>query len=231
MLNVEHLVSGYGESIVLRSVNLEVPAGKVVCLMGRNGTGKTTFVKTLMGIIRAQEGRIRFEGKDLTRSAPGARARQGIGYVPQGREIFAQLSVRDNLLLGLEAARDGRRDVPEEAVARFPALKEMMNRRGGDLSGGQQQQLAFARALAASPKLLVLDEPTEGIQPSIVSDIQDVIRELKAAGTMAILLVEQSFEFAKSVADYFCIMEKGVIVASGTVDELDEEAAGRHLAV
>jgi len=231
MLSVEKIVSGYGESVVLRGVSLEVPAGKVVCLMGRNGTGKTTFVKTLMGVIRAREGRIRFEGKDLTRSAPGVRAREGIGYVPQGREIFAQLSVRENLLLGLEAARDGRRSVPEEALARFPALKGMMNRRGGDLSGGQQQQLAFARALASSPKLLVLDEPTEGIQPSIVSDIRDVIRELKASGAMAILLVEQSFEFVKSVADYFCIMEKGAIVASGPVDELDEEAAGRHLAV
>lgn len=231
MLTVEKLASGYGESQILRDVNLKVEPGKVTCLMGRNGVGKSTLIKTIMGILKAKEGRIRYMDRDLTRSAPGVRARAGIGYVPQGREIFPQLTVFENLLLGLEASSGKVRRIRQEVLDRFPILKTMARRKGGDLSGGQQQQLAFARALVSDPSLLLLDEPTEGIQPSIVDDIQEVIHELKQSGKMAILLVEQSVEFVRAVADSFYIMEKGTIVASGNVEELDEHAVRTHLSV
>ncbi|MBN2981235.1 MULTISPECIES: urea ABC transporter ATP-binding subunit UrtE [Cohnella] len=235
MLSVQRLESGYGESVILREVSLAVEPGQVVCLMGRNGVGKTTLIKSIMGVIKSRKGSISFHGDDLTRKTPGERARKGIGYVPQGREIFPQLSIYENLRIGLEASRDKARrrakEIPEEALSKFPVLKTMYNRRGGDLSGGQQQQLAFARALASEPELLLLDEPTEGIQPSIVEDIRDVIRDIRNDGKTAILLVEQSLEFVRSVGDRFYIMEKGSIVWEGGRDQLDDPAVMRYLTV
>lgn len=230
MLSVQRLESGYGDSVVLRQVSLRIEPGQVVCLMGRNGVGKTTLMKTIAGLLKARAGTIEYAGRDITGLPPYARTRLGIGYVPQGREIFGQLTVRENLLLGLEA-KPGLREVPEEAVALFPVLESMYERRAGDLSGGQQQQLAFARALASRPQLLLLDEPTEGIQPSIVQDIRAAIRQVKRQGKTAILLVEQSLEFVRSVGDAFCLMEKGTVVAEGTIGELDDELVRRHLAV
>jgi urea transport system ATP-binding protein len=231
MLSVQQLESGYGESVVLRDISIEVKPGQVVCLMGRNGVGKTTLCKSIMGILKAREGEIKYNEETITKLAPYQRAKKGIGYVPQGRDIFGQLSVRENLILGLEAARDGRKEVPAEAIEKFPILPTFYERRGGDLSGGQQQQLAFARALASSPDLLILDEPTEGIQPSIVQDIQDVIRGIKNQGNTAILLVEQSIDFVKSVADYYYVIDKGTVVAQGSIETLDEDAVKMHLVV
>ena len=231
MLRVDRLETGYGDSVILRDVTLEVQPGQVVCLMGRNGVGKTTLMKSIMGLLKARSGSIAYNDKAITRLPPYERAKLGIGYVPQGREIFAQLSVHENLLLGIEASRQSRITVPKEAIEKFPVLPTMYNRKGGDLSGGQQQQLAFARALASRPDLLLLDEPTEGIQPSIVQDIQEVIRAIKHQGKTAILLVEQSIEFVKSVADYYYILEKGTIVAQGEIGELDEIAVRRHLVI
>lgn len=235
MLSVEGLEAGYGESMILHDVSLKVEPGQVVCLMGRNGVGKTTLVKSIMGVIRAKRGVVKFKGKDMTRSAPGERARAGIGYVPQGREIFSQLSVYENLRIGLEACRDKirrkSREIPREAVEKFPVLPSMYGRRGGDLSGGQQQQLAFARALVSEPELLLLDEPTEGIQPSIVQKIQEVIRSIRDEGRTSILLVEQSLDFVRSVGDVFYIMEKGTIVWSGNKEELDNPNVMRYLTI
>ena len=191
MLSVQQLEAGYGESVILRDISIRVAKGQVVCIMGRNGVGKTTLVKSIMGILKARKGVISYSDEDMTKKPPYKRAKAGIGYVPQGREIFAQLTVKENLLLGLEACRVVPREIPPEALEKFPVLPTMYARRGGDLSGGQQQQLAFARALASKPDLLLLDEPTEGIQPSIVQDIQDVIRSIKEQGNTAILLVEQ----------------------------------------
>ncbi|MDI4649406.1 urea ABC transporter ATP-binding subunit UrtE [Cohnella hashimotonis] len=235
MLSVEALEAGYGESIILRDVSLKVEPGQVVCLMGRNGVGKSTLAKSIMGVLRARRGSISFKGRNITRAASGERARSGIGYVPQGREIFGQLSVLDNLRIGLEASRDPKRrrsgEIPEGATAGFPVLSSMYGRRGGDLSGGQQQQLAFARALVSEPELLVLDEPAEGIQPSIVQAIQDVIRGIADEGRTSILLIEQSLDFVRSVGDAFYIMEKGTIVWSGGKEELDDPAVMRYLTI
>ncbi|CAM4517538.1 urea transport system ATP-binding protein [Paenibacillus endophyticus] len=231
MLAVQQLEAGYGESVILRDVSLKVKRGQVVCLLGRNGVGKTTLMKSIMGLLKAREGSVTYNGKDLTKKAPGLRAKSGIGYVPQGREIFAQLSVYENLLLGLEASRVKVSTVPEEAIAKFPVLPTMYERRGGDLSGGQQQQLAFARALAARPEVLLLDEPCEGIQPSIVDDIRDVIRSIKADGQTAVLLVEQSLDFVKSVGDYFYVLEKGAVVWEGSLESLDDEVIRKYLTV
>lgn len=231
MLSVRGLEAGYGDSVILRDVSIEVRPGQVVCLLGRNGVGKTTLMKTVMGLIKARKGTIALNGQEINGKPPYIRARAGIGYVPQGREIFGQLTVYENLLLGIEASRMSRITVPESAVRQFPVLREMYRRRGGDLSGGQQQQLAFARALASRPDLLLLDEPTEGIQPSIVQDIREVIRSLKRQGLLAILLVEQSLAFVKSVADYYYVMDKGAIVAEGDIGTFDESAVHRHLAV
>jgi len=235
MLSVEALEAGYGESMILRNVSLMVEPGQVVCLMGRNGVGKSTLVKSIMGAIRTKRGHVRFKGNDITRSASGERARAGIGYVPQGREIFGQLSVYENLRIGLEACRDKKRrksgEIPHEAIAKFPVLPSMYGRSGGDLSGGQQQQLAFARALVSKPELLLLDEPAEGIQPSIVQDIQDVIRSIRNAGRTSILLVEQSLDFVRSVGDVFYIMEKGTIAWSGGKEELDSPSVMRYLTI
>lgn len=231
MLRIEGLSAGYGESRVLREVSLDVPRGRIVCLMGRNGVGKTTLLKSVMGLLPAWSGRVRLDGEDVTAWSPDARARRGLGYVPQGREIFASLTVEENLLVGLEAMANRRAAIPEEVFELFPALRSMRRRRGGDLSGGQQQQLAFARALVGRPKVLLLDEPTEGIQPSIIIQIEEVIERLKARGDLSILLVEQYVEFAARLADDFAIMERGAIVAKGATRDLNEDVIRRHLVV
>jgi urea transport system ATP-binding protein len=231
MLKVEKLNVYYGESHILRNVDLEVTAGKVVCLMGRNGVGKTTFLKTLTGLLPARSGRIFFRERDITKDPSYRRARSGIGYAPQGREIFAHLTVQENLLVGLDAARNGSKGIPEEVFDLFPVLKQMLKRRGGDLSGGQQQQLAIGRALVSKPDLLLLDEPTEGIQPSIILEIESAIRRLREKSSVGILLVEQYLDFAQRLADEFCIMAKGEVVTRGPIKELTPEVVRRHLTV
>src|SRR5689334_13518225 len=230
MLRVSNLSVAYGETQILRDVSLEVRAGQVVCLMGRNGVGKTTLLKSVMGLLRPRAGHVAFEGRDLTRASPDVRARAGIGYVPQGREIFPQLTVLENLQVGLLANPNKLRAVPERVFEFFPMLKEFLGRKGGVLSGGQQQQLAIARALVADPKLLILDEPTEGIQPSIIALIGRVLQALKETGRVAVLLVEQYFEFALKLADRCYVMEKGAIVMHGRSGELDTEAIKPYLA-
>lgn len=230
MLEVQKLNQYYGESHTLWDMDLEVPEGSCTCLMGRNGVGKTTLLKSVMGLLKVKSGAIRFGKDDLAPTPPETRARRGIGYVPQGREIFSQLSVYDNLRTGLGARKDGATEVPERVFQLFPVLKSMMRRRGGDLSGGQQQQLAMGRALAIDPKLLILDEPTEGIQPNIVSQIADVLMELRSAG-LTILLVEQKLPFVRKVADRFCIMDRGRAVKSGPLEGLDDEVVSKYLTV
>ena len=220
---VEGLNQYYGGSHILRDVAFEVPPG-VTVLLGRNGVGKTTLLRTLMGLVPSRSGSITFEGKDLTRAKPYERARAGLGYVPQGREIFPRLTVEENLLMG--ASR-----VPERIYDMFPVLKSMLKRRGGNLSGGQQQQLAIGRALAMHPRLLILDEPTEGIQPSIIKDIERAIRALAASGDMAILLVEQYYDFARSLADQYLVMERGEIVAHGAGADMDRDGVRARLTV
>ncbi len=229
MLTVEKLNVSYGDSQVLRNVHLTIPAGKVVCLMGRNGVGKTTLMKSIIGLLTPKVGRVMFNGEEITQAAPYQRARKGIGYVPQGREILPSLTVEENLLIGLEAS--GRKTVPSEIFDLFPVLKTMLGRRGGDLSGGQQQQLAIGRALVSGPRLLLLDEPTEGIQPSIIKEIVAVIQRMRAEGKMAILLVEQYLSLVREVADLFYVMEKGAIAAEGSVDKLTDEVVRRYLTV
>src|SRR5712691_6836625 len=224
MLVVKELNQYYGGSHILRNVSFEVPAGKVTALLGRNGVGKTTLLKTLMGLLPARSGEILFEDKSLTRAKPYERARAGLGYVPQGREIFPRLSVEENLLMGAAA-------IPARIFDMFPVLKTMRGRRGGDLSGGQQQQLAIGRALAMQPRLLILDEPTEGIQPSIIKDIERAIRALAAGGDMAILLVEQYYDFARSLADQYLVMERGEIVKRGAGADMERDGVKRLLAV
>ena len=214
----------YGGSHILRNLSFEVPAGRVTALLGRNGVGKTTLLKTLMGLVPAKSGSVAFEQKVLTHAKPYERARAGIGYVPQGREIFPRLSVEENLLMGAKR-------VPDAVFAMFPVLKQMLGRRGGDLSGGQQQQLAIGRALAMRPRLLILDEPTEGIQPSIIKEIERAIRALAASGEMAILLVEQYYDFARSLADQYLVMERGEIVARGSGSDMERDDVKRLLAL
>src|SRR3990170_2379008 len=221
---VEHLNQYYGGSHILRDVSFALPPGKVTALLGRNGVGKTTLLKTLMGLVPPRTGKITFEKKDLTRAKPYERARAGLGYVPQGREIFPRLTVEENLHMG--AAK-----IPEPVFEMFPVLKQMLGRRGGDLSGGQQQQLAIGRALAMQPRLLILDEPTDGIQPSIIKDIERAIRVLAATGEMAILLVEQYYDFARSLADHYLVMERGEIVARGAGADMERDGVKRRLAV
>ena len=230
MLTIEHLSVAYGETLILRDVNLEVRPGEVTCLMGRNGVGKTTLLKCLMGLLRPRHGRILFQGRDITNSSPDQRARSGIGYVPQGREIFPQLTVLENLQVGLLANPRRIRQVPEIVFEYFPALKDLLARKGGFLSGGQQQQLAIARVLVAEPKLVILDEPTEGIQPNVITLIGQVLKTLKQAGQFAVLLVEQYLEFALTLADSYYVMEKGAIVLQGRASELDKEAVKPYLA-
>ena len=229
MLSVANLNQYYGGSHILRDLSFEVPAGKVTALLGRNGVGKTTLLKTLMGLLPAANGTVRFGERDLTRAKPDERARAGIGYVPQGREIFPRLSVGENLEIGL-ATKPGAA-VPKRIFEMFPVLAQMLHRRGGDLSGGQQQQLAIGRALAMGPTLLILDEPTEGIQPSIIKDIERVIRSLAQSGEMAILLVEQYYDFARSLADQYIVMERGEILARGRGADMDRDRVKELLAV
>jgi len=230
MLEIEQLSVSYGETQILRQVDMQVPPGEVVCLMGRNGVGKTTLLKSIMGLLQPKSGRVLFEGKDITRARPEARAWAGIGYVPQGREIFPQLTVLENLQVGMISNREKPDKVPLQVFEYFPALQEMLDRKGGVLSGGQQQQLAIARALVAAPKLLILDEPTEGIQPSIIQLIGKVLESLKATGQVAILLVEQYLEFALTLADRYYVMEKGAIALHGEAAKLDPEAIKPYLA-
>ncbi len=234
MLQIQNLSVSYGETLILRDVDLTVGPGEVVCLMGRNGVGKTTLLKSLMGLLKPRAGRILFGGRgetrDLTRAAPNVRALAGIGYVPQGREIFPQLTVLENLKIGLMANPRRPRNVPDKVFEYFPMLGSMLERKGGFLSGGQQQQLAIARALVAEPSLLILDEPTEGIQPSIISLIGQVLGTLKKQANVAVLLVEQYLEFALKLADRYYVMEKGAIVMHGKAAEIDKEAVKPYLA-
>ena len=230
MLRIEQLQVSYGETQILRDVDLEVGPGQVVCLMGRNGVGKTTLLKSIMGLLRPRGGRVLFKDRDLTRAAPYIRARAGIGYVPQGREIFPQLTVLENLQVGMLANPARPSSVPEQVFDYFPKLKDILHRKGGFLSGGEQQQLAIARALVAAPRMLILDEPTEGIQPSIITLIGQVLRSLKETGQMSVLLVEQYFEFALKLADRYYVMEKGSIVLHGSSADLDKEAIKPYLA-
>ncbi len=221
----------YGESHTLWDVALSVPAGSCTCLMGRNGVGKTTLLKTIMGLLAPRSGQILFEGQDLAGAAAERRARVGIGYVPQGREIFPQLSVEENLRVGLMARRGRQRDIPDQVFELFPVLRQMPGRRGGDLSGGQQQQLAIARALALRPKLLILDEPTEGIQPNVVHEIGDIILRLNRETGLTVLLVEQKLRFARRVASEFHIMDKGRIVTQGEIAALTDGLVKQYLTV
>ena len=219
MLKVQNLHQYYGGSHILRDVNIQAEIGKVTVLLGRNGVGKTTLLKSLMGLVPIKSGSVEWQGSDIARKTPYERARSGIGYVPQGREIFSRLSVEDNLRMGLSYC-SARTRIPGELYELFPVLKQMLHRRGGDLSGGQQQQLALARALAPQPKILILDEPTEGIQPSIIKDIGRVIRMLANRGDMAILLCEQYYDFAEELADHYVVMERGEVIASGPGSEM-----------
>lgn len=233
MLQISNLNVYYGESHILRNVDLSVPAGKMVCLIGRNGVGKTTLLKTIMGLLKPRTGEIRLVDQSITDKSPDQRARLGIGYVPQGREVIPRLTVKENLLLGLEArprGRKGNETIPEDIFELFPVLKTMLGRMGGDLSGGQQQQLAIARALMGKPKLLVLDEPTEGIQPSIILEIEAAVRRIIETSGISVLLVEQHLHFVRQ-ADWYYAMQKGGIVASGDTEELSQEVIQRFLAV
>jgi urea transport system ATP-binding protein len=231
MLTVENVHLYYGASHALRGVSLAAPKGAVTCLLGRNGVGKTSTLRAIMGLESARQGRILWEGQDIAKLPTPERARRGIGFVPQGREIFPRLTVLENLQTGFAPLPRKDRSIPEEIFELFPVLKDMLHRRGGDLSGGQQQQLAIGRALVTRPRLLILDEPTEGIQPSIIKLIEQVIRTLAARGDMAILLVEQYFEFARDLADHFAVMDRGEIVLAGTAGDMVESEVRRHLTV
>jgi len=232
MLEIRALNQFYGESHTLWDVDLSLPRGGCLCLMGRNGVGKTTLLRSIMGLQAIASGTLRFDGQDLHTRAAEARAPLGIGYVPQGREIFPLLTVEENLRIGLPARRDGnRRDIPERIFDLFPVLKQMLRRRGGDLSGGQQQQLAIGRALVLEPTLLILDEPTEGIQPNIVQEIGDIIRRLNEEQNLSILLVEQKLPFARRVAKEFCLMDRGRVVATGDIGQLSEGLIDQYLKV
>jgi urea transport system ATP-binding protein len=231
VLQVEGLNLYYGASHTLRDVELTARMGEVSCLLGRNGVGKSSFLRALVGIEAIRSGRITWEGQDITHMPAHRRAQRGIGYVPQGREIFPLLTVAENLQTGLAPLPRGERYIPDDIFALFPVLQSMLKRRGGDLSGGQQQQLAIARALVTRPRLLILDEPTEGIQPSIIKDIEHVIRLLAQRGDMAILLVEQYYEFARDLATELAVMVRGEVVLSGPVDQVPEHEVRRHLTV
>ena len=229
MLNVNQLDVSYGASQALYNVCMNAEVGKVTCVLGRNGVGKTTLMKALSGHLAASSGDIQWQGKSLNGIAPFDRARQGIAYVPQGRDIFSQLTVEENLQTAFSALPKSQRRIDPEIYSLFPVLQQMLKRRGGDLSGGQQQQLAIARALLLKPKLLILDEPTEGIQPSIIKDIGSVIKLLRDRGEMAIVLVEQYLDFAAELADEFIILERGRVVASGAGSELASSQQAKEL--
>ena len=233
ILEVRGLNVYYGESHILRDVDLHVVPGQMVCLIGRNGVGKTTLLKTILGLLTARSGEIYLDGQQISRIATDRRVRSGIAYVPQGREIIPRLTVAENLILGMEARANGRKPqdtIPEHIFELFPVLKQMLNRMGGDLSGGQQQQLAIARALMGNPRLLVLDEPTEGIQPSIVLEIEAAVKKIVRETGISVLLVEQHLHFVRQ-ADWYYAMQKGGIVASGSTQELSPEIVQKFLAV
>ena len=230
ILQVKGINQYYGGSHILRGVSLEARLGKVTVLLGRNGVGKTTLLKSLMGLVPVRSGSIEFNGQRTEKATSYERAQAGIGFVPQGREIFARLTVQDNLLMGL-AYKSASTPIPEELFELFPVLKQMISRRGGDLSGGQQQQLAIARALAAEPKLLILDEPTEGIQPSIIKDIGRVIRMLADRGDMAIVLCEQYYDFAQELADDYLVMQRGEVIARGPGSEMQSKGIRQLVAI
>ncbi|MFE1572046.1 urea ABC transporter ATP-binding subunit UrtE [Comamonas odontotermitis] len=230
MLEVHNLHQYYGGSHILRNVSVKAEIGKITVLLGRNGVGKTTLLKSLMGLVPIKSGLIEWQGRDIARKTPYERARSGIGYVPQGREIFSRLSVEDNLRMGLSYC-PARTRIPGELYELFPVLKQMLHRRGGDLSGGQQQQLAIARALAPQPQILILDEPTEGIQPSIIKDIGRVIRMLADRGDMAILLCEQYYDFAEELADHYVVMERGEVIAAGPGNEMQQKDIRKLVAI
>jgi urea transport system ATP-binding protein len=233
MLRLSNINVYYGESHILRDVDMSLFSGEMVCLIGRNGVGKTTLLKTIMGLLKPRTGNIEFAGIPISKIPTDKRVRMGIGYVPQGREIIPRVTVKENLLLGIEArptGRKGNEEIPEEIFELFPVLKTMLSRMGGDLSGGQQQQLAIARALMGKPRLLVLDEPTEGIQPSIVLEIEAAVRRIIESTGISVLLVEQHLHFARQ-ADRYYAMQRGGIVASGSTKELSQEVIQRFLAV
>ena len=231
LLAIKGLNQSYGGSHILWDVNLSVGSGSRTCLMGRNGMGKTTLLKCVMGLLPISSGQIEFSGSNLVSAPAEARARVGIGYVPQGREIFPQLTVEENLRVGLGVRRNGARVIPPQVFDLFPVLKQMRHRRGGNLSGGQQQQLAIGRAMVLEPKLLILDEPTEGIQPNIVHEIGDIIQKLNSEAGVTVLLVEQKLPFARRVASEFVILEKGRCVASGGIEQLTDDVVQAHLSV
>ena len=234
MLQIEQIHQYYGGSHILRGVDLQAKAGEITVVLGRNGAGKTTLLKSLMGLVPIRAGRILLDGQAIEKTTPYERARAGIGFVPQGREIFGRLTVHENLLMGLATKKAGT-PIPPALYELFPVLKQMLGRRGGDLSGGQQQQLAIARALAAAPKLLVLDEPTEGIQPNIIKDIGKVLKKLAKEGLngepMAIVLVEQYYDFAEELADRYLVMERGEVIASGPGAEMPEKGIRQLVAI
>jgi len=231
MLRVDDITLFYGASQALRGVSLIARKGKITCVLGRNGVGKTSLMRAIMGLQPVQGGHIDWEDQDITALPAYERARRGIGFVPQGREIFGRLSVKENLETGFAPLPRSQSSIPSEIFALFPVLKEMLGRRGGDLSGGQQQQLAIARALVTRPRLLILDEPTEGIQPSIIKDIGRIIKMLASGGSMAIVLVEQYFEFARDLADDFVVMDRGEVVLAGPAANLVETDVRRYLTV
>ena len=232
MLEVQAIDQYYGGSHTLRQVSLSLQQGECLGLLGRNGVGKTTLLKCLMGVLPIAGGKVMFEGQDISRLSPHKRAALGIAYVPQGRDVFARLTVEENIIMGMARFPGARaRRVKDEIFELFPVLKTMLGRRGGDLSGGQQQQLAIARALVAEPRLIILDEPTEGLQPSIIKDIGRVIRLLRERGTIGILLCEQYFDFARELADHFVVLSRGEVVAHGPRSEMDGEDVRRHLSV
>lgn len=234
MLHIDNIHQYYGGSHILRGVTLEAKAGEITVVLGRNGVGKTTLLKSLMGLVPIRAGHIVLDGQPIEKTTPYERARAGIGYVPQGREIFGRLTVHENLLMGL-ATQPASKPVPPQLFELFPVLQQMLQRRGGDLSGGQQQQLAIARALASTPKLLVLDEPTEGIQPNIIKDIGKVLKKLAKEGLnsqpMAIVLVEQYYDFAEELADRYLVMERGEVIASGPGAEMPEKGIRQLVAI
>lgn len=231
MLNIEQLNQFYGESHTLWDLDLSVPEGQCTVLMGRNGVGKTTLLQCVMGLLPTKSGGMLYQGSDIRKTAAEKRAALGIGYVPQGRQIFPLMTVEDNLLIGLPARADKAKEIPDFIYELFPVLKEMLGRRGGDLSGGQQQQLAIGRALVTDPSLLILDEPTEGIQPNIVAEIGDIIIKLNKEIGLTVLLVEQKLPFARRVGDQFCILDRGRSVAAGEMAALDDDLIQKYLTV